>query len=148
MVKIYKTWEMIKALEEDNTLEFKKNNNQHDTVVGSSYLKYLELKQTNFLNKSLDGNISLDDTWTLIDTSMTFDEAVRSGKKLRVKHSSIPLNTSLWCNDDVLVNHWHNYQQGEYLYLNSLLLVLSWKLSADDLADIIKYGKWYIKEDK
>ncbi|MEY8763383.1 MULTISPECIES: hypothetical protein [Clostridium] len=73
--------------------------------------------------------INFNDMWTLAQQPVSFMEAVKSKKKIRVEHPRL-------C------------KTPKYYWLGELMHELSTNHIDNILADIILEGKWYIKEDE
>lgn len=89
--KTYKTWEVIKMLSENPKLRFR--DCSYETVVivgtgkGSLGTSFLEVCESSFGDKTLDGNVDLESEWTLIQQEpVDFMTAVKSGKRIRIEH--------------------------------------------------------------
>lgn len=142
-MKKYKLWEVIKMMAEDRDLQF----TDGDITLGSDDNGILILLKAVFEEESLDDNVDLDSEWELVKKSVTFDEALESGKKVRCEHEFI-LEEDLKVSVDewILNRHLKDYREGKFLYMTNMLFVLSWIVGADDIKQVIKEGKWYLED--
>ena len=125
----FKTWEVIKMLSENENSRFK-------LIDGTKNLGYIGIVAENvrgFLIASSEdkvdciplSNISgvmLNGEWKLLKESVSFIEAVNSGKKIMTEH----------------------FAHGEYVGLHSVLTIMSGKIDKY-CVDLIN-GKWYIED--
>jgi len=134
-MKTYKTWEVIKMLSENPKLKFrlviqKVGIDLKDTFLqsaGNGYLTIIERE----VEKTAEGNIGLDDEWTLIQEPVPFMEAIKAlneGKGVYCKIDS----GKLYYKSGTSLN-------GYYAVLDEFGGPISTK-------EILK-GKWYIEED-
>lgn len=127
-MKTYKTWEAIKAIEENEKLEFE---NSHGTII-----KYENLV-IRFFDK--DGKnikrygIPLDTQWTLIQKPVTFMEAIEAYSK--GKTIKCYLNTEDY--DDAMA-----YVPDKGSELGSLIDDCGCTITQTEILE----GKWYIEE--
>jgi len=125
-MKTYKTWEAIKAIEENEKLEFE---NSHGTII-----KYENLV-IRFFDK--DGKnikryrMPLDTQWTLIQKPVPFMEAIKALNE----------GKNIYCEIDSGKLH---YQTGSSL--NGYYAVLD-EFEGPITTKEILQGKWYIEED-
>lgn len=140
MSNIYKTWELLKMVDE---MEVVDNGKKFRCIsVGLNKDKIVEFAQVSVKDgkkglKIKDGfQIGKDiactnDEWELIQKSVTFIEAVESKKKMRVEHYLIE--------NDPFFKNYHTLQE-----------VLHRGLTPDcnsvTIRDIILNGKWYVED--
>ncbi|MDF2800812.1 MAG: hypothetical protein K0S61_715 [Anaerocolumna sp.] len=139
-MKKYKTWEVVKMLTETNNLIFKTVDNYR-----LSSNKYGLLKAYSNTGKEIEwsGNINLEDAWTLVQEPVSFIEAVKSTKAVRVEHEFITkLEPS--SSDKRFFNDLIN---GKFFDIDNLIYNVSEYADAEPLRDILLNGKWYVEED-
>lgn len=137
-MKTYKTWEVIKILTENPKLEFEIINSQPSKNKGKLFVSrtgYLRIVwDINSDLKGIDGNITLNDKWILIQQPTSFVKVLKSEKRVKVEHEImlglIPLEPRL----------------KDYERFSMLMMFLSKHLASDKLKEVILNGKWYIEE--
>ena len=86
-------------------------------------------------------------TWEITQQPVTFDEALESGKKVRCEHELITKrDTGTDTDTGILDRHLKDYRNGEFLLMTNMLFVLSWVVSARNIKEVIKEGKWYLED--
>lgn len=137
--KTYKTWEVIKMLSENPKLRFR--DCSYETVVivgtgkGSLGTSFLEVCESSFGDKTLDGNVDLESEWTLIQQEpVDFMTAVKSGKRIRIEHELLRKD---YFDFDFIT---------EYKELSTILEELGKKFLSTYIERIITEGKFYIEE--
>lgn len=126
-MKTYATWEVIKMLTENNYLKFRILNKKVCTQTISINIYKNLITSCKGCNGEKSCGLSTDDKWVLVQEPVSFMEAIKSKKKIRVEHPL--LNT-------------------EYFVLDDMLDKLCRTFLNKDIIDILTNGKWYIKEDE
>ena len=80
-MKTYKTWEVIKMLEENPKLKFECREVNLSARINCQGNIYLDCRFGS--NTEINGNFQLNGEWQLVQQPVTFMEAVNSGKKIR-----------------------------------------------------------------
>ena len=88
-------------------------------------------------------------------TPVTFEDVLNSDKKCRVEHELINerkyynlLNEKkkIEFNEEWIQIAWEDYEKGDFLDFENLMLIISYLAEFDDLREIIKEGKWYLED--
>lgn len=117
MMKTYKTWEVIKMISEDDSLEFKRVGKDTKLWGSDSYL------QGSFKGKfGVDGNVNLNGKWELVPKPVDFITAINSGKKIKGE----------------------KYISDEYIDIEEVVFELNRRTDIGILEAI--NGKWFIME--
>lgn len=139
-MKTYKTWEVLKMIEENKTLEFK--NKRGEIIKYKNYCVRI-LKD----NKNLEFyGFDIEDEWILIKQPVTFEEVLSLNKRCKVEHELINDEINICCNEKVIKDSCKFLISGRYLELNYLMLALSWIFSNEGIRKIIEEGKWYLED--
>ena len=127
-MKTYKTWEVIKMLTENPKLRFEMLDKKLCTqTISIDKCKNL-IARCKGCNGKENCNLSTDDKWVLAQQQVSFIEAIESCKPIRVEHEYFCMH-------------------GNYAYTNHLLMKIGDILLPDQIKEVIRDGKWYIKED-
>ena len=142
----YTDSEVIKLLQNNPKLSFLDENGDAALVGENGYIMH------EFYN---NGHSVLKFTthkrrWKLLQNPRSFfdiaDEKL-STKRVKVVHSYLKLDkvtqAKLTMDTKVMRNKIVN---GEYLFLANLLEILSNLLNSEEVAEILKYGEWYVEE--
>lgn len=119
-----KTWEMMKELTESPDKTFKRADG---LTVHANYGKLSW--------ESGFRHLGLNDEWEEAEVSVTFIEAVASGKQIKVKHD--------YLKDVFRIEDLDSFNM--YMELNILLEYLVGIFKPRELAEIILNGKWYVE---
>lgn len=130
-MKIYKTWEVIKMLTENKELIFKSMT--CDTCLSIIHTKFISAKNKQYAR--LD--INIDDKWTLIEQSVTWEEIMARNENCRVEHEII--------NESNFDEEYFQELQ-EFNSFDKVIYILSNNLDDKQLKAIIKEGKWYLEQ--
>ncbi len=78
---------------------------------------------------------------------VTFDEALESGKRVRCEHEFITKRDTGTDTDTYMLDEYlKSYRNGAFLLMTNMLFVLSWIVSARNIKEVIKEGKWYLAD--
>jgi len=116
-----KTWEMIKRLTENPKKKFKSDLGEVEIFNGC-------LVWSSDMGDVIINNPTLNMNWEEVKESVSFIEAVKSGKRIKVVHG-FTIDDELDC----------------YMPLDDLLYELSNQYYANQMRNIILDGKWYIE---
>lgn len=125
-VKTYKTPNAYEKLSYDKSLKL--------TNKKGIYLITTPSGRFAFVNKEGNGinyNPLINEEWSIVQKSVGFMTAVKSGKKIRLEH--------------ILTSHLGVTKK--YLTLKELFDILSYSYPSDAIGEIITEGKFYIEED-
>ncbi len=117
-----KTWEMIKELTENPEKIFRNQNGEGISVLSGNEL-YFD-----------DGykNIYLCDEWEEVKESVSFIDALRSGKKVMIKHQDLDGELS--------------YMSETYNEIDDVMYNISNYFTAEGVREILLNGEWYIED--
>lgn len=128
-----KTWEMIKELTENPEKEFVSISSKDGEASVYATIEHGTIFFRNSFGKSTALYfIDLNWKWEEVKEPVSFMEAVKSGKKVRVEHG--------------FISEVHEKEQfsNHYKHLTELLEVLGTSWSSNDARRILLDGKWYI----
>lgn len=131
-MKTYELDEAIKMLKENPKLSF-----QTQTMGDKSILyrdKEGVLRCENKRNRT-ESHIYFNEKWELIQQPISFMEAVKSEKRVKLEHVILTKLTK--CRETTLK---------EYKSLPDLMYLLGRELLSEELREVILNGKWYIEE--
>lgn len=131
-MKTYELEEAIKMLKENNKLEFEINRINNSSVLFIDVAGRLKCEDK---KSGSDDYILAADKWKLIQQPVTFMEAVKSTKRVKVEHEYI----------SNLIRRGHDSLKN-YMPFAGLMSLLSDYLVSSDLKQVILNGKWYIGE--
>lgn len=148
-LKTYKTLEAIGMLIENPKLRFKmecmedKYNPNLDLVLENNRICWANGNEFS-LNTS-----TLNTKWILIQQPVTFEDVINSDKPVRVEYPTLKaLEHLIEKVEDKAVNTIiRNFVDGNWLNFCDLMICISYISSSIELKEIIKNGKWYLKED-
>ncbi|PRR85529.1 hypothetical protein [Clostridium luticellarii] len=128
-MKKYTLLEALNMLKQDHDLVFKivPEKNPCTQTISSSVFKNVIVDCQGCQGQNGCCSLQFSDTWILEPRPVSFMEAIKSKKKIRVEHPL--LNT-------------------EYFVLDDMLDKLCRTFLNKDIIDILTNGKWYIKEDE
>ena len=139
-MKKYKTCEVIKMMAEDKSKVFRCLDLENEFTWKDDYLLFRNG------NGLILNSHAMNYEWELVKKSVTFDEALESGKRVRCEHEFILEEDLVSVDEWILNRHLKDYREGKFLYMTDMLFVLSWVVGADDIKQVIKEGKWYLKD--
>ena len=123
-----KTWEMIKELRENPNKKFISQKGTEYEMLAQIKHGCLYIKDT--LRRLT--SISLDREWEEVKEPVDFMDALRSGKKVMIKHQDI---------DGGL-----NYMSETYNEIDDVMYNISNYFTAEGVREILLNGKWYIED--
>lgn len=146
--KLY-TVEMMSELRNDRTKKFKR---VHDGMEISAPKGQLVWESGHdFISLS-------DDEWVEVDQSVDFITAVKSEDKVRLEHKYLykiikKANKYYLQSNDSMAEQIYEYIKylqsmidGEYVFFNRILHVMSLYMDTSEIREIILNAKWYLKE--
>lgn len=141
-MKKYKLWEVIKMMAEDKSKVFRCLDLENEFMWKDDYLLFKNGREL-ILNSH-----AMNYEWEEIQRkTITFDEALESGKRVRCEHEFIEKNDLGTNTDEEMLNKYLKaYREGKFLFITDMLFVLSWIISPDIIKEVIKEGKWYLED--
>ncbi|KEI18265.1 hypothetical protein [Clostridium haemolyticum] len=134
----YKTWEVIKMLEEEKAKEFKCKNFGIENVNG----EFLFVENGEYAPMC---GLIIGMEWELVQQPVSFMEALESGKKCWVEHRDFKYLKLCKDIDSTIKKNTEKLLKKEAIDIYEILRVLSCHCASGFFKDIIKNGKWYIE---
>lgn len=100
------------------------------------------------IRQSFNGMISFDMVWELVKEPITFNEALKSNKRIKCEHELINKleKDRCICNDSMILNYMNKIKKGDYLYINQFLVIIGWMLSSIDVKQVLEEGEFYLED--
>jgi len=152
-MKKYRTIDLLNEIYngKDFSCEFKNVKSGEVIYQGTSKEDRLHFYRTNATNEFYSARINypiefeawLKQEWVEVPQPVSFIEAVKSTKAIRVEHEFIT-NLEPSSSDKLFFN---NLINGKFFNINDLIYTISEYADAEELRGILLNGRWYIEED-